>query len=162
MGSGGLRLSTRRLEKDPLKAKKLVADAAYQRFLETVKKQQELEVKSQQQVGGLSPTLESLNTRREYSCCAPQYDMDVISFDRDLVNSVYTRAEKKIELKTSLDAQVADERRRKQQGGVGTSNPAACGCMTIVSTCFRARGSTGASRPYVRQYLTHYGPQEIQ
>jgi hypothetical protein len=47
-----------------------------------------------------------------------QYDLDVISFDRDLVNSMFTRAERKAELKSSLDAQVADERRRKQQGSV--------------------------------------------
>lgn len=46
--AGGL--STRRIVVDPLKARTLVADAAYQRFLDTMHRRQEEELKSQQHV----------------------------------------------------------------------------------------------------------------
>jgi hypothetical protein len=78
-----------------------------------------------------------------------QYDLDVISFDRDLVNSMFTRAERKAELKSSLDAQVADERRRKQQG-------------SVLLFCCRARGSVGTSGFDLWQHFAYPGPSKVQ
>ena len=43
-------IHTRRIEVDPSRAKRMVADAAYQRFLEATKKKQLAEAVSQQQV----------------------------------------------------------------------------------------------------------------
>ena len=123
-------IHTRRIEVDPSRAKRMVADAAYQRFLEATKKKQLAEAVSQQQVQLLTSCgfkLLEFSSDACFSRCL-QYDLEVMQFDKDLLETMIKTQLTKDSLKESLDRQVAElSTRRKQREFLPM-----CGCCSLV------------------------------